>query len=91
MVFVCHFTNTLPVLDQQIQVAGWVQEFGWDMGMLFQYLASVLIHLPTQHWVSQELTQQTPPIAALPSEGKPWVVLLEKCFTSISSPGQLCV
>lgn len=45
--------------------------------MLFQYLASVLIHLPAQHWVCQELTQQTPLTAALPSEGKPWVVLLE--------------
>lgn len=59
--------------------------------MLFEYLASVLSHLPAQHWVSQELTQQTPPIAALPSEGKPWVVLLEKGFTSISSPGQFSV
>lgn len=54
-----------------------MQEYGWDMGMLFHYLASVLIHLSAQHCVSQELTQQTPRTPALPREGKPWVVLLQ--------------
>lgn len=39
----------------------------------FRYLASVLIHSPAQHCVSQELTQQTPPTVALSSKRKPWV------------------
>lgn len=40
------------------------------MGMLFEYLASVLIHVTAQHFVSQELTQPTPHVAALPGKGK---------------------
>lgn len=38
------------------------------MGMLFKYLASVLIHLPAEHCASPELTRPTPRIAALPNE-----------------------
>lgn len=61
---------TFPVLDK-IAAGCWVQEYGWDVEMLFGYSASVLIHLPALHCVSQELTQQTPRIAALPSEKNP--------------------
>lgn len=90
MVFACGFTDTLPVPDRRLQVAGSGTRVGHRNAPSMPSF-SFNSHLPAQHRVRQERTQRIPRAAAFVGCREPWVVLLENAAPPISSPGQVSV